>query len=69
MQRICTAIVLIVAVYACPSAARAGNDCARWEQQIQIVQQQMRRSHTAAQGNRLRARLRDLRERIAHDCR
>jgi len=69
MQRICTAIVLIVAVYACQSASRAANDCARWEQQIQTVQQQMRRSHTAAQGNRLRARLRDLRARIAHDCR
>ena len=69
MQRICTAIVLIVAVYTCPSAPHAANDCARWEQQVQTVEQQMRRLHTAAQGNRLRARLRDLRERIAHNCR
>ena len=69
MQRTCTAIVLLVAVYACPTDSRAADNCARWEQQIQTVQQQMRRSHTAAQGNRLRARLRDLRARIAHDCR
>jgi hypothetical protein len=69
MQRICTAIVLSVAVYAWPSASGGADNCARWEQQIQIVQQQMRRSHTAAQGNRLRARLRDLRARVAHGCR
>lgn len=69
MQRICTAIVLILAVCACPPASRAAENCVRWEQQIQTVQQQMRRGHTAAQGNRLRARLRDLRARVAHGCR
>ena len=69
MQRICTAIVLILVVCACPPTSRAAENCARWEQQIQTVQQQMRRSHTAAQGNRLRARLRDLQGRVAHGCR
>ena len=69
MHRICTAIVLLIACYACPGAAHAADNCARWEQQIQTVQQQMRRSHTAAQGNRLRARLRDLQGRVAHGCR
>ena len=69
MHRICTAIILLIAVYACPGASRAADNCARWEQQIQTVQQQMRRSHTAAQGNRLRARLRDLQQRVAHGCR
>ena len=69
MQRICTTIVLIFFVCTCPSTSRAADDCARWERQIETVQQQMRRSHTAAQGNRLRARLRDLRARVAHGCR
>ncbi len=69
MQRMCTVIVLVVTVCAAAPAANAADNCARLEQQIRTVQQQMRRSHSAAQGNRLRARLRGLRERVAHDCR
>ena len=69
MHRMCTAIVLVFTVCAAAPAANAADDCARLEQQILSVEQQMGRSHTAAQGNRLRARLRGLRERVAHDCR
>jgi hypothetical protein len=68
MPRICPALVFCLAATAAPPAP-AVDQCARWEAQYDSVQQQLRRPHSAAEGNRLRARLRSLRERIAHDCR
>lgn len=52
-----------------PAAAPADGGCARWEAQYRSAQEQLRRAHSAAAGNRLRARLRELRARIAHECR
>jgi hypothetical protein len=62
-------LTAFIVLACCASAAPAADQCERWEQQRERLEQQMRRPHSAAQGNRLRARMRDLRERIAHDCR
>jgi hypothetical protein len=72
MQRRNTPVVFIIvlSVFACcaPGVAGAG-ECQRWEQQRERAQQQLRRPHSAAQANRLKARIRELHARIAHDCR
>ena len=49
--------------------ASAAPDCARLEAARERTWQQLRRGHSAAQGNRLRAKIRQLNEQIASHCR
>ncbi len=50
-------------------AASAAPDCARLEAARERTWQQLRRGHTAAQANRLHAKIRQLNEQIAAHCR
>lgn len=69
MRRICSSCLWLSITLACSANSLADADCARWEAQRARVHEQLRRPHGAAQGNRLRARLRELGARIAHGCR
>lgn len=65
-----TAVVLLVTsvlAFASP-AVTATPDCQRLEAARERAWQQLRRGHGVAQGNRLRARVRQLNEQIAQHC-
>lgn len=50
-------------------AGTTRDDCVRLERQREQIVQQLRRPHSVSQANRLHARLREVRSRIAHGCR
>ncbi|HMV71937.1 MAG TPA: hypothetical protein PKC08_07145 [Pseudomonadales bacterium] len=50
-------------------ARTSSDDCVRLERQREQIVQQLRRPHSVNQANRLHARLREVRSRIAHGCR
>ena len=64
----CLAIIVWLNLPGDASAATRA-DCERLEDARARIFQQLRRSHSAARGNQLRARLREINVRIAAECR
>lgn len=63
------AVYLLLAGGNAPHAAANGNECQRLEKQRAQLVRQLRRAHSLKQANRLHERLRDVRTRLAHECR
>lgn len=61
------ALALCILLPTAPAGASAP-DCSRLEAQRDRAWQQLRKSHGAAQANRLHARVRQLNEQIAEHC-